>query len=879
MIYLIYDIFDGGNHHFNTQLTKIYFNSNNNIDSLTYFQKLNQQDGLDYYMKMFKDDKYINNVTNTELYKLEVYIHSGFNYVFTLLSVDETKLEEIVLQQKQFDKFFILACRNNFWYRCYKELELKYESFDWIINEIVNQTYFNDKMIDQPAEIKIKLYNYQKRTIQWMIDTEKNKEENQNQLYYSYHSLFRMNDQYYYDPVLKDIKNKHYLNKIKFHGGCLIDDVGLGKTIQMITMSLLNKPKQMSYVQKDDKYHLYSRATLILSPSQICNQWELEMNRMIDGKNKLNVIIMTTKHQFKKYTYQQILDTDYIIVSFNLFENECLLKECFPVYTKNTIKRINSDELCNEIELYGQTLVDNVFDYIDRSNVNIFTIHWNRIIVDEFHEIYTVEKYHNLQNFLPLFQASYKWCMSGTPFNKSSSCLYYMFNFITDQHISFDQFKILMKSKQIQNYIIHNMFRRHTKELAEIDSIFPKISEEVIWLKFTSTEMMIYNAYLANRNNQVDSVFLRKLCCHPQLAEEIKSQLDNCKTLDDIEQKMLSYYQEQMKLSLQKLEKHTKILENSLERIKEYEEKRKKKNNNTELVEITNYLQQEYQQRDKKIEDVKEYKRIYEGNKTTFEFYSNVIEKLRKKSDESNVEGSSEDLTCSICLEDSDPNLIGVTICGHIYCYECILQAVRTTGKCAYCRKALQIQDIHKVSLEKKQNELNQSQSLINTYGTKLANLIHYLNTNKDKNVILFSQWHDLLKMVGDVLQKNNIKNVFCQGNIYCMNKAIHEFNTSDDVRVIMLSSSNAASGVNLTKASIVILLDPVYGDYEYRKNTEGQAIGRAYRFGQKNNVKIVRFMIRNTIEEEIYNTNVKYDKAHNRSIIPIFERLEYDIN
>jgi len=77
---------------------------------------------------------------------------------------------------------------------------------------------------------------------------------------------------------------------------------------------------------------------------------------------------------------------------------------------------------------------------------------------------------------------------------------------------------------------------------------------------------------------------------------------------------------------------------------------------------------------------------------------------------------------------------------------------------------------------------------------------------------------------------------------------------------VIMLSSESAASGTNLTKASKVILLDPVAGEYEYRRNMEWQAIGRAYRLGQTKPVEIVRLIIKDTVEEEIYRDNKLQD-------------------
>ena len=149
--------------------------------------------------------------------------------------------------------------------------------------------------------------------------------------------------------------------------------------------------------------------------------------------------------------------------------------------------------------------------------------------------------------------------------------------------------------------------------------------------------------------------------------------------------------------------------------------------------------------------------------------------------------------------------------------------------------------------------------TLITKIGTKLANLIFYIKNCKEK-CIIFSQWDDLLKKVGDVLDTYGIKNVFCRGNIWTRDKAIRDFTYKNDIQVIMLSSESAAAGTNLTAATKVILLDPISGSYEYRKNMEGQAIGRAHRTGQTKQVSVVRFIIKDTVEEEIYNENIKDD-------------------
>ena len=60
-----------------------------------------------------------------------------------------------------------------------------------------------------------------------------------------------------------------------------------------------------------------------------------------------------------------------------------------------------------------------------------------------------------------------------------------------------------------------------------------------------------------------------------------------------------------------------------------------------------------------------------------------------------------------------------------------------------------------------------------------------------------------------------------------------------------------------------VIFIDPIYGDYTHRKGQEKQAIGRAHRLGQKAKIKVIRFIIRDSIEEEIYKNNLIEDQKY----------------
>jgi non-specific serine/threonine protein kinase len=64
---------------------------------------------------------------------------------------------------------------------------------------------------------------------------------------------------------------------------------------------------------------------------------------------------------------------------------------------------------------------------------------------------------------------------------------------------------------------------------------------------------------------------------------------------------------------------------------------------------------------------------------------------------------------------------------------------------------------------------------------------------------------------------------------------------------LFFISLKAGGTGLNLTSASYVIILDPWWNPF-----AELQAIGRAHRIGQKQNVNVVRFIAKETIEEKI---------------------------
>jgi len=151
---------------------------------------------------------------------------------------------------------------------------------------------------------------------------------------------------------------------------------------------------------------------------------------------------------------------------------------------------------------------------------------------------------------------------------------------------------------------------------------------------------------------------------------------------------------------------------------------------------------------------------------------------------------------------------------------------------------------------------MSKEEELAARNGSKSAALILHLKEVQEKGeqTIVFSYWHDTLALVQKSLKANGLSVAFCNGRTgNAMSKTIKEF-TDGEVSILLLSAQVKASGANLQVATNVVLLDPAGSSAEHGATLEQQAIGRAVRMGQENAVKVVRFCVKDTIEEELFN-------------------------
>jgi SNF2 family DNA or RNA helicase len=729
-----------------------------------------------------------------------------------------------------------------------------------ILKYVMKPKYYDIKYTSQyelPDTVVPELYDYQKQTIDWMIclEQEEYTTEYQKCFQYSFDNFKVIGNN-----LIHTETEKNFI--LYFCGGGLIDEMGLGKTLQVTILSLVNSDNEYN-IEKDVMYDIdkiKGRGTLIICPNQLSMQWKNEIAKTIKDDD-VKTLVLLSKIHFDKLTYKDLLTADFVITSFNFLAN--------PNYVKHLPKNWLANKYSNEVFNYydtehfvkqGKSLVNecvetNIQVLYTKKNPLLHLIYWRRVVVDEFHEVFNNIRHVAVRKILPRICSRYRWCVTGTPF--------------TDNHDITKTVQFLTNNYSIDNSILNNkcvretlkmLFRRNTKLSVEKELKLSSVKYICKWLEFSPEENNMYVAYLTDSLNSKFDEYLRKLCCHPNLSKETKTFLNNCATLSSIENKMSSYYQTGLeevqtkqnnillritaiKLNLYSLGEKMKFPDDfDPEEFKNTDYKfMDKKQKDIHIAKYYTELNQVEEEQKKIIKEI-------DGKQRSLTFYKNIVKDLELK--------KTLDM-CSICLSDMSYDNIAITICSHLFCFTCMQEACKTIKDCPNCKTLLGPDKFFKlITKQDTKNNSTDLSKMINKIGTKPAHLISYLKKYKDRKTILFSQWDDLLTQIGQLLSEYKISNLFCRGNFAQRSKAISRFNNDDDTQVIMLSLVNSASGTNLTSASQVILLDSVNGTPEYARDVENQAIARAIRLGQKNKyVKVIRFLIKNTIEEEIYNT------------------------
>ena len=463
-------------------------------------------------------------------------------------------------------------------------------------------------------------------------------------------------------------------------------------------------------------------------------------------------------------------------------------------------------------------------DVFNISNISLFTFdefkiytidelksmtYYTRIIIDELHEIYDNKILDNLSNIPNI---KYRWGMTATPIVDRYS-LYNILTYLIGKSTREFYNKLIGNESEFQSSFTKFFQRTMKDEISEYINL-PNMTINNILLKFSQFEQQLYDLESGDKANME---FLRKLCCDILLS--IENSNSQQVTIKELKIQVLDFLTKRYNKELDEL----KLLYEQI--------------NNIKFNLQHNIIQQSNLQF-----NLSHYEQLYKEQeivciqrKVIMERYIEILNKIEDimnvddVNEENDVNKDNDDI-CSICLSEYTSPIAYLITCGHYYCKSCFDISYQNSHKCPMCRVEIDKKDILTVSKE-----------ITNYVSTKYKEVIKLI-TNTKENFVIYTQYSHILHNLKIHLERFNIK---CE--------YLDDYMSRNTPQVLLMSSESMSSGIDLTYYSNVIIFEP-FMNYIYCREKEKQIIGRLHRINQTKPVNVFRLIIKNTIEEEIYN-------------------------
>lgn len=109
---------------------------------------------------------------------------------------------------------------------------------------------------------------------------------------------------------------------VTVRGGLLAHEVGYGKTITTLALIDTQRQQDLAESAKPVKGRIAVKATLILVPNQLPEQWFREAKKFLKHGSKYVVLKITTLAELQKLTIEDIQNADIIIASWAMFDGD-----------------------------------------------------------------------------------------------------------------------------------------------------------------------------------------------------------------------------------------------------------------------------------------------------------------------------------------------------------------------------------------------------------------------------------------------------------------------------------------------------------------------------------------------------------------------------
>lgn len=659
-------------------------------------------------------------------------------------------------------------------------------------------------------------------------------------------------------------------------GGILADDMGLGKTIQILSLLVTRSPQDPR-----------CRTTLIVAPVALLRQWAQEIKHKIRGG--LHALSVYIHHgAAKKSHFRELQQFDVVLTTFGSLAAETKRMEKFQLRKRHDPQaQPNKSETCT---LIGPDC------------------RWHRVILDEAQCI----KNKNTQTAKGacLLDATYRFCMTGTPMMNNVDELYSLIKFLRIKpYDRWEKYRADIsaplrgahdearaKAMTMLQALCKAIMLRRTKKseyhgqpilvlperTTEVDNAEFDADERSLYTSLESRTQVDFNKYLragtVGRSYSAILVLLlrlRQACCHPHLIRDF-----SIAAAADVTQEDLVDLAKQLPEGVVTRIKSTggnfecpvcmdacvnpaifipcghDTCRDCFVRIADPANAIREGNEGAPKARCP-HCRADIDP--KRITDFQSFKRVYMPELLTEEEKAE-FDIIESGSDD---EGSQAE---EVDDEDSEAEEAGALdeIDAGLPPSKKQKEKTRGKGKGKGKGKEKAKQKHTQLTLAELRKHANRSASARKKYLRRLREdyqdsakirkttelLAQIMSDPEGEKVLIFSQWTSLLDLVEVRVEEGGWGYRRYDGSMNAKMRAdaVDDFKDKQkDVRVMLVSLKAGNAGLNLNVASQVIILDPFWNPY-----IEEQAIDRAHRIGQARPVKVHRILVQQTVEDRI---------------------------
>ncbi|KAI1914070.1 DNA helicase rad5 [Ophidiomyces ophidiicola] len=742
---------------------------------------------------------------------------------------------------------------------------------------------FNMPKATPGEKFALELRKYQKQALHWMLSKEREAKSTRER---SMHPLWeeytwpikdvddqpvpqvRDREKFYVNPYSGELSLDFPVQEQHCLGGILADEMGLGKTIEVMSLIHSNSPSPAMLQRGSNSStpdalppptkassHVWAApyTTLVVAPTSLLSQWESEA-------------IKASKHgSVRVFVYH---GTEKLADLRTLGSNHTSAGSINIVITSYGVVR---SEYFQMISARNRGIL---------SRIGLFSIEFFRVVLDEAH--YIKNRASKTSRACCELKSVHRWVLTGTPIVNRLEDLFSLVRFLNVEPwcnfsfwrtfitIPFES-KDYVRALNVVQTVLEPLVLRRTKSMKTPDGEplvpLPSKTITVEQVELSDQERDIYDIIFTRAKRTFNdnvaagtllksytTIFaqllrLRQTCCHPILTRNqniVDEEEDAAVAAEDA-----NFLRDDMDLQ-ELIDRFTASTRST-----------------------SNEEQQD----------------------PTAKFTTHALRQIQ-------TESSGE---CPICSEEPmiDP---AVTKCWHSACKKCLeayIQHQSDKGekpRCFSCRETLSIRDVFEIVRHKSPRQSPVMDSLNDSSPTPRISLrrvhplspsartsakIHALVTHlsrlpKNCKAVVFSQFTSFLDLIGAQLSRDGIEHLRFDGTMTqkARKTVLSQFNRAPDIfadddeeeedkngldlsptrklcsgsdpvasnpNVLLISLRAGGVGLNLTTANYVYMMDPWWSFA-----VEAQAIDRVHRMGQLKDVKVIRFVVKNSIEERM---------------------------